>query len=223
MPPPPDEYPAQALSRHPGWPATLGPLRTRAGDVVLRPPRLRDARAWSALRLRDRSYLQRWEPSTAEGWQERNTTMVWPSQWSALRGMGRRGQALPFMITVDGSLAGQLTVGNIVRGALLSAWVGYWVAEEVAGGGVATAALALAVDHSFGPAGLHRLEATVRPENAPSVRVLEKTGFRREGLFERYLDVAGAWRDHYVYALTTEDVPDGAVAALVRSGGASHG
>lgn len=184
----------------------------------LRPPRLRDARAWSGTRLRDRAYLQQWEPSAVDDWNERNTVGAWPAQWAALRGMARRGQAMPFTIAVDGQFAGQLTIGNIVRGSLRSGWIGYWVAADLAGAGVATSAVALAVDHGFGPAGLHRLEATVRPENAPSIRVLEKAAFRREGLFERYLDVAGAWRDHYVYALTAEEAPRGAAAALVRAG-----
>src|SRR5207302_4459116 len=129
---------------------------------------------------------------------------------------------LPFTITLDGRLAGQITVGNVIRASLRSAWIGYWVSSEVVRGGVATAAVALVTDHAFGPAGLHRLEATVRPENVASLRVLSKAGFRREGLFERYLDVAGAWRDHYVYGLTAEDVPEGAVTALVRSGKASR-
>jgi ribosomal-protein-alanine N-acetyltransferase len=85
---------------------------------------------------------------------------------------------------------------------------------------VGTAAVALAVDHCFAAAGLHRLEATVRPENQPSLRVLEKLGFRQEGVFLRYLDVAGAWRDHLCFALTTEDIPNGLVARLLASGGA---
>ncbi|MGW3467482.1 GNAT family N-acetyltransferase [Saccharopolyspora sp. NPDC000995] len=210
------------IGRHPGWPARLGPLITERGTVALRPPRLRDGSAWSRTRLQDRTYLQKWEPTAVGGWQERNALMAWPAQWSALRGMARRGQALPFTVTVEGEFAGQLTVGNIVRGALRSGWIGYWVAAHLAGGGVATAAVAMAVDHCFGSAGLHRLEATVRPENQPSVRVLEKSGFRREGLFHRYLDVAGAWRDHYVYALTVEEIPDGAVSRLIRTGGASR-
>lgn len=214
-----EEWP---LGRHPGWPAKLGPLVAAAGQVALRPPRLRDASAWSRTRLHDRSYLQEWEPTAVGGWQERNARAAWPGQWNALRRMGRGGRALPFVITVDGEFVGQLTVGNIVRGALRSAWIGYWVTERVAGGGVATAAVALAVDQCLGPVGLHRLEATVRPENAASIRVLEKVGFRREGLFERYLDVAGAWRDHWVYAITTEELPEGAVAVLVRTGRTSR-
>ncbi len=208
--------------RSPGWPAVLGPLVVPAGVVALRPPKLRDGSVWSMCRLRDRNYLQRWEPTSMGTWESRNAKLAWPAQWSALRSIARRGEGLPFVITVDGAFAGQLTVGNVVRGALRSAWIGYWVTEQRAGGGVATAAVALAVDHCFGPVGLHRLEATVRPENEPSVRVLEKSGFRREGLFERYLDVAGAWRDHYVYGTTIEDHPEGLVSELVRTGRAQR-
>jgi len=82
-----------------------------------------------------------------------------------------------------------------------------------------TAAVALVVDHCFGPVGLHRLEATVRPENVASRRVLAKLGFREEGLFERYLDVDGAWRDHLVYALTIEEVPRGGLVGRIRDAG----
>ncbi|GHH54676.1 GNAT family N-acetyltransferase [Lentzea cavernae] len=206
------------LGRHPGWPVRLGPLQVRAGTVELRGPRLFDGSTWSKLRIRDRAYLEQWEPTAQEGWDQRNATMSWPAQWSSLRGMARRGTTLPFMILVDGEVAGQITIGNIVRGSLLSAWIGYWVAADRAGGGVATAAVALLTDHAFRDAGLHRLEATVRPENGPSIRVLTKSGYREEGLFKRYLDVAGQWRDHLCFALTTEEVPDGLVRRLVARG-----
>ena len=73
---------------------------------------------------------------------------------------------LPYVIEVDGQFSGQLTIGNVTHGALRSAWIGYWVASVATGGGVATAALALGLDHCFGPVMLHRVEATVRPENA---------------------------------------------------------
>lgn len=206
------------LGRHPGWPVRLGPIAVRAGTVELRGPRLFDGKQWSRLRIRDRDYLEQWEPTAPEGWEERNAALSWPAQWSSLRAMARRGTTLPFMILVDGEIAGQITVGNIVRGSLLSAWIGYWVAADRAGGGVATAAVALLTDHAFHAAGLHRLEATVRPENAASLRVLAKSGYREEGLFKRYLDVAGQWRDHLCFALTSEEVPDGLVRRLVARG-----
>jgi ribosomal-protein-alanine N-acetyltransferase len=125
---------------------------------------------------------------------------------------------LPFVIEVGDRFSGQLTIGNVTHGALRSAWIGYWVSRTVTGGGVATAALALGLDHCFGPVRLHRVEATVRPENAASRTVLAKVGFREEGLLRRYLDIDGGWRDHLLVAMTAEEV-DGSVAGrLVRAG-----
>jgi ribosomal-protein-alanine N-acetyltransferase len=210
------------IGRHPGWPARLGPLRVGAGVLEVRKPKLSDAGAWSRIRRRDRRHLEAWEPTTPGDWDDNNAPLAWPGQWSTLRALARRGVSLPFMITVDGQLAGQVTVGNVVRGSLCSAWIGYWVGTHAVAGGVATAAAALVVDHAFSAGALHRLEATVRPENVPSVRVLTKLGFREEGLFRRYLDVAGNWRDHLCFALTTEDVPNGLVSRLVAQGHASY-
>lgn len=207
-----------AGGRHPGWPAAVGSLRVPAGVVMLRPVRLLDGPEWSRIRLRDVDHLEPWEPSGIESWGERHGLIAWPGHCWALRSMARRGLALPFAILVDGRFSGQLSISNVVRGALLSAWIGYWVASDVTGRGVATAAVALGVDHCFGPVGLHRLEATVRPENLASRRVLEKLGFRQEGLFARYLSVAGAWRDHLGYALTIEEVPEGLVLRMLHAG-----
>ena len=212
-----------AGGRHPGWPDVLGGLRVRAGEVGLRPVRLRDGAAWSALRLRDRAHLEPWEPSMPGTWNQRHSTAEWPGRWMLLRSAARRGAALPFAITVDGRLAGHVMIGNVVREPLLSGYVGYWCDRELTGGGVTTAAVALAVDHCFGTVGLHRLEATVRPENLASRRVLEKLGFREEGLFRRYLDVDGDWRDHLCFAQTIEDLPDGGlVRRLVAEGRAAR-
>ena len=197
-------------------------MRVAAGQGALRPVRLRDGSAWSRLRLRDEEYLRVWEPDAEGTWAERSTTMAWPVMCSGLRATARRGQALPFSITLDGRFVGQLTLGNVVRGSLRSAWVGYWVESGVAGGGIGTGAVAMAVDHAFGPVGLHRVEATVRPENAASLRLLAKLGFRDEGLLRRYLEVDGAWRDHRLLALTTDEVGPGLVSRLIRSGLARH-
>jgi ribosomal-protein-alanine N-acetyltransferase len=72
--------------------------------------------------------------------------------------------------------------------------------------------VALVCDHAFGPVGLHRLQADIRPENRPSRRLVERLGFRQEGLFRSYLDIDGAWRDHLAYALLAEDAPRGVLA-----------
>lgn len=192
----------------PGWPATASD-----GRVGIRPLRLRDATGWSEVRTRNEQWLTPWEgrsPSQTEGdWAERHSPAVFAAMLRVLGREARTGRTLPFAVTYDGRLAGQVTVGTVVRGAFDSASVGYWVDGALAGRGVAPTALALVADHCFGPVGLHRIEANVRPENAPSRRVVAKLGFRPEGMHERYLYIDGAWRDHLCFALTREDVPEG--------------
>lgn len=170
------------------------------------------------MRRRDERHLAPWEPGPVGQWAQRHTPSDWVLRHYAMRAAGRRGLALPFVITLDGRLVGQVMVGNVVREPLRSASIGYWVGTHVIGGGVATAATALVVDHCFNVVGLHRVEATVRPENGASLRVLEKLGFRHEGMFRRYLDVDGAWRDHLCFAMTTEDRATSLVCRLVADG-----
>lgn len=208
----------RASPLHPGWPLPVGPIRARAGVVRLRPVRLRDAAQWSRLRLSDRAHLEPWEPAAGMHWQVRHSVSSWPSVCSGLRAEARKGRMLPYVIELNGQFCGQLTIGNVTHGALRSAWIGYWVARAATGGGVATAALALGLDHCFGPVMLHRVEATVRPENAPSRAVLAKVGFREEGLLKRYLEVDGAWRDHLLVAITAEEIHGTATSTLVRAG-----
>jgi ribosomal-protein-alanine N-acetyltransferase len=179
---------------------------------------MRDGAQWSKTRLADRAHLQPWEPTTDIDWVRRQTISSWPSVCSGLRAEARKGRMLPFAIELDDEFCGQLTVGNVTHGALRSAWIGYWVASSAAGRGVATGALALGLDHCFGPVMLHRVEATVRPENTASRRVLAKVGFREEGLLQRYLDVDGAWRDHLLLAITVDEVRGSVASALVRAG-----
>ena len=124
----------------------------------------------------------------------------------------RLGTCVPLAIRVEGRLAGQVTVDNIVRGAMRSGHLGYWIDRAAAGRGLASLAVALVCDHAFGPVGLHRLQADIRPENLASQRLVERLGFRREGLLRRYLDIDGDWRDHLSYALLAEDAPGGVLS-----------
>jgi ribosomal-protein-alanine N-acetyltransferase len=89
----------------------------------------------------------------------------------------------------------------------------------MAGRGVTPTAVAMVADHCFDVVGLHRLEIAVRPENAASLRVAEKLGFRREGHALRYLHIDGDWRDHVLFALTAEETRRGVLADYLRSRG----
>jgi ribosomal-protein-alanine N-acetyltransferase len=200
------------VSTHPGWPARL-----KAGPVLLRPPRLRDGRAWSEIRLRNEAWLARWEPTSTRSWRERNSLGAWPGLHSALRKAGRAGTMLPFVIVYGGRFAGQLNASNVVHGALRSCSVGYWIDAQLAGRGVVPTALALVIDHCFTTAGLHRVEVNIRPENAASLRVVEKLGLRQEGFYKRFLDIDGEWRDHLAFAITAEEVEQRPMLARLPS------
>ncbi|MFG2824353.1 GNAT family N-acetyltransferase [Kitasatospora sp. NPDC048365] len=189
-----------------GWPVDL-----REGDVELRPIRARDQRSWQEVSRRNRDWLRRWEATVppAPAGRSAMPRPTYRQMVRYLRGEAGAGRMLPFVVLHRGTLVGQLTVGGITWGSMCSANVGYWIDEDVAGLGIMPTAVALAVDHCFLDLGLHRIEVCIRPENRPSRRVVEKLGFREEGLRPRYLHIDGDWRDHLVYALTAEEVPEG--------------
>jgi ribosomal-protein-alanine N-acetyltransferase len=166
---------------------------------------MRDVKRLETLILGNRSWLRPWEATSPNG----------PTSFD-IKGMVRgllkqleRQEGIPFVIEVEGEIVGQLNVSNILYGSVSSATIGYWVAPEVAGRGVTPTAVALVTDYLFNNTGLHRVEIDIRPENAASLRIVEKLGFRYEGLKERFIHINGAWRDHYVFALTSEEVPEG--------------
>jgi ribosomal-protein-alanine N-acetyltransferase len=189
---------------HPGWPAVL-----TAGPVTLRPPRRRDAAEWSRLRMSNLNWLARWEPTTNQSWQERNSIREFHRSVSRLRSAARAGAMLPFVICYGDRLVGQMNVSNVVRGAFRSCSVGYWIDSAVAGRGITPTALALVIDHCLTDVGLHRVEVNIRPENHASIRVVEKLGLRQEGYHQRFLDIDGGWRDHLSFAVTAEELLPG--------------
>jgi ribosomal-protein-alanine N-acetyltransferase len=204
---------------HPGWPAVLA-----HGPVELHPLRRRDAAEWSRLRMANEDWLRPWEPSSTVPWHLRHSPAAYRTMRRAVARRARLGTSVPFAVRVDGRLAGQVTVDNIVRGALRSGSLGYWLDRSVAGRGMASLAVALVCDHAFGAVGLHRLQADIRPENGPSRRLVERLGFAREGLLRRYLDIDGAWRDHLAYGLVADDLPEGVLSRWrARAGERSAG
>ncbi|MFZ0322943.1 MAG: GNAT family protein [Actinomycetes bacterium] len=180
------------------WPVTL-----TEGLVTLRPIRRRDRRSWEAVRRRNLDWLRPWEPT-----QPIPTDAPPPSFTAMVAGMrseARAGRMIPWVLTYEGRLVGQLTMGGITLGSLRGAHIGYWLDKQYAGHGLMPLGVAMAVDHAFGPMQLHRMEINMRVENHPSRRVVEKLGFRFEGVRPRFLHIDGQWRDHLVYAMHTED------------------
>lgn len=191
------------------WPCVLT-VRTPHGEpIVLRGLRTQDRGEWEALRAANSAWLAPWEATTPDNTPRptfRRLVRHYDSEAHA-------GRMQPFVIERQGRLVGQMHLFGITWGAMRGGSAGYWVARSEAGHGVAPLALAALVDHAVFAIGLHRVEVNIRPENAASLRVVEKLGFRAEGLREKYLFIDGQWRDHLTFALTAEDLSDGSLLA----------
>ncbi len=179
--------------------------RTPVGVLELRELRRRDARAWREVRARNSAWLTPWEATVPPGSGEEIPTFA--QMVGRFRTEARAGRTLAWAMALDGRLVGQLTVAGITLGSLRGASIGYWIDSRVAGNGLTPMAVAMACDHCFGALRLHRIEIVIRPENTASLRVVQKLGFRHEGMRPEFLHINGAWRDHEVFALNAEEVP----------------
>jgi [ribosomal protein S5]-alanine N-acetyltransferase len=176
------------------------PLASITGEeVTLRTPQMTDHTEWSALREASRDFLKPWEPT-------------WPAD-DLTRGAFRRrvrryaedlrtdqGYAFLIVRNTDGALVGGLTLANIRRGVAQAASVGYWMGLPFVRQGYMSAAMRTVIPFAFSTLRLHRLEAACIPTNAASIRLLEKSGFTREGYAREYLCINGLWQDHLLYA-----------------------
>jgi ribosomal-protein-alanine N-acetyltransferase len=175
------------------------------GDVSLRIIRTKDAKTIERLVLGNREWLRPWEATNPHG----PISFDFRSQIRGLLRQLESSEGIPFVILYQGEIVGQLNVANILHGSVSSCVIGYWIAPEVAGLGITPTAVALAMDYMFNAVGLHRVEIDIRPENGASLRVVQKLGLRYEGVKKNYIHINGDWRDHYVFALTYEEVKDG--------------
>lgn len=190
-----------------GWPAVL-----HDGELTVRPLEYADEEAWHRVRFRNAEWLRRWEATTPPDGDPRPAS--YRDLVRRLQRAAKHGTAMPFAIEVHGNLVGQVTVSNIARGSALSASVGYWIDQQVAGRGLMPRAVALVIDHCFATAGLHRIEICIRPENSNSLRVVEKLQLGEVGFAPRFLHIDGEWRDHRIYAVTREEVATSMLARL---------
>lgn len=173
----------------------------------LRPLERRDAETWEQLRRANMGWLGEWEATQPPGVGAIGTGYA--AMTRDLRHQAREGKALPFVLTYDGEMVGQVTVTGVTWGSARWGQVGYWIAEGYAGRGIMPVAVALTCDHCFFAVGLHRIEIAIRPENKASLRVVEKLGFTLIGTAPRYLHINGEWRDHLLFAMTIEEAGPG--------------
>ena len=169
--------------------------------VELRQVTADDAEVLLTLYRTNRTFLAPWEPKRDDSFFTEDHQRRQLAQADVDR---RSGQALPCVILADDRVVGRININDIVRGAFDSAHLGYWVAEEMNGRGVATAAVAAAARLCFEDLGLHRIQAATLTHNIASQRVLDQNGFTYIGTAPQYLRIAGSWQDHHLYQLINE-------------------
>lgn len=174
-------------------------LRIETERMTLRLPAHSDFRDWSCLRAMSEAFLVPWEPSWAPDHLSRRafTHRVY---WSARA--EQAGTALPLFLVrrEDRMLLGAITLDNIRRGPAQSGTLGYWIGQPFARQGYMREAIRAVVHHAFTQMDLSRIEAACLPENAASRGVLERSGFKYEGVAQAYLQIDGRWRNHVLYS-----------------------
>lgn len=179
-------------------------LRVETEHLTLRPPIHSDFRAWTALRMKSREYLTSWEPAWADDHLTRKafTNRVYWAQRSVAN-----GNAMPLFLVrrEDDMLVGAITLDNIRRGPAQAGTLGYWTGAPFARQGYMREAIEAVVHQAFTALDLSRIEAACLPENAASRGLLEKSGFKYEGVAQSYLQIDGRWRTHVLYASLRRD------------------
>ena len=176
----------------------------RGEGVYLRYPRIADFPVWAKLRSESRQFLTPWEPVWADDELTRGAFRRRIKRYSEDQ---RNDLAYAFFIfrKRDDVLLGGLTLANIRRGCAQAASLGYWIGAPYARQGHMTAAVNAIVPFAFATLKLHRVEAACIPANVASIRLLEKTGFKREGFARQYLCINGVWQDHLLFARLKDD------------------
>ncbi|MDP3256285.1 MAG: GNAT family protein [Bosea sp. (in: a-proteobacteria)] len=195
-----------ALFRFSTEPPTRPLIRT--SNLILRAPQANDYAAWSLLRMESRDFLTPWEPVWNEDDLTRNSFRLRVKR--AAREIAADEAYSLFVIDArTDALLGGLTLGLVRRGVAQACTLGYWMGARHASKGHMSEAVRGALRFAFQDLALHRVEAACLPSNEPSRRLLERVGFRHEGLARAYLRINGAWADHLLYAaLASDRLPD---------------
>jgi ribosomal-protein-alanine N-acetyltransferase len=175
--------------------------------LVLQPPRPSDVAKMRFALRKNAAHLRPWSVAPAPGEDPSSLTAVSRSVLRHRREW-KQGQTYVLLLAEresPNSIIGRVALGGVLRGAFQNAYLGYWIDESRQNRGLMTEAVRATTAFAFESAGLHRVQAAVMPRNAPSQRVLEKVGYRREGVALRYLCIAGRWEDHILFAMTADE------------------
>jgi [ribosomal protein S5]-alanine N-acetyltransferase len=170
----------------------------RGQKTILRAPQLEDFAEWRGLRLASRQFLQPWEPA----WQDDELQLAsFRRRIGQYARLAQEDKAYPFFIfdIPQKQLLGAITLSNVRRGVAETATLGYWTGARFANTGVMTDALQAVMAFSHDELELHRLEAACLPANTPSIQLLQRASFEREGFARSYIKINGHWEDHILW------------------------
>ena len=172
--------------------------------VILRPPQYSDWKAWADERKKNKLYLQPWEPLWSINELERSSFVKRVRMFERL---SHNDQAYSFLIfTSDNEdFIGEVNISNVQRGIIQSCSIGYWIAKDCEGKGMMSESLELVKEFIFNELKLHRIEAACLPHNMPSLKVLLKNGFIKEGTARKLLKINDKWQDHTVLSFIIDD------------------
>ncbi|MFT5424997.1 MAG: ribosomal-protein-alanine N-acetyltransferase [Phycisphaerales bacterium] len=197
--------------------------------VTLRTPTEADRAAYVALRRGSAAHLKPWEPLLGD-----DHAQFGDASFDRLLNRVRLDSDEPFLIGAGesptevgsevpvGTIVGYVGLGQIYRGPFCSCFMGYWIGTPFLGKGFGAAGVRAAADRALSPTehgglGLHRVEANIIPNNAASLALIKRVGFRLEGYSPRYLKIAGRWQDHERWAITAEDWAEDRAGASIRA------
>jgi ribosomal-protein-alanine N-acetyltransferase len=190
--------------RHPSRAGSA--IRLYGRRVMLRPLAASDYRAWSEVRRHNADWLTVWEPSRPafqpDPVTDRNAFAARCQQRDRDR---TNGSAYQFGLFLDEQVIGEVNLNNVIRGAMQSATIGYWIDQRHAGHAYTAEAVVVVMQFAFEQLALHRVEICIVPRNHRSRRIMEKLAIRDEGTAARYLEINGTWEDHVRYGITAEE------------------
>lgn len=191
---------------HPTGAVVSSPLRLFGKRLMLRPLVPSDFESWSEVRVRNDEWLTKWEPLRHPKAPDPAVNRdAFASRCAARDRERQNGAGYAFGIFIDNAFAGEINLNNVLRGAMQSVTIGYWIDEARAGKSYMSEAVLVATRFALEDLQLHRVEVCIIPRNHNSRRVMEKLGFREEGIAERFLEINGTWEDHVRYGFTAEE------------------
>ena len=201
--------------RHPSRTSTAVHLYGRR--VVLRPLAAHDFRTWCEVRQRNAEWLTVWEPHRPDQLPDPTKSRSAFNARCQQRDRDRSaGTAYQFGLFIDDRIAGEVNLNNVIRGAMQSGTIGYWIDQRHAGHSYVAEAVVVVMQFAFDQLQLHRMEICIVPRNQRSIRIMEKLAIREEGTAQRYLEINGVWEDHVRYGMTLEEWHERRTALLAE-------